>query len=273
MIPLGDSPNPVKTPWMTWLLIAANCLVFVGITLPQSGRRLTSEDLRDPAIRQTVEQMAQVFELDRESPRLQDEWLNQLSHYDLYVFRHGYQPGAADLRDLLWCMFLHGNLMHLLGNMLFLWIYGDNVEARLGPFFYLLSYLLTGVAATWTFSVMAGGSMLPLVGASGAISGVLGFYLIWYPRHRVKLLIWFGFLFSQIVYLPASVVLIMYLVLSNLLPLLGNVQTGTAYGAHIGGFVTGAVLGWILKDRLALPEWKPEPRMRRRGYGDSPFGY
>ena len=144
-------------------------------------------------------------------------------------------------------MFLHGGFMHLAGNMLFLWIYGDNVEHRLGRWRYLAAYLGTGVLATLSHAVLDLGSALPMVGASGAVSGVLGFYFVWFPRNRVRLWIMLFPFFMNVVHAPARLVLGVYLVVDNLLPLLatsGAGGGGVAYGAHIGGFVGGLAYAW-----------------------------
>ncbi|HEX9724329.1 MAG TPA: rhomboid family intramembrane serine protease, partial [Vicinamibacteria bacterium] len=136
---------------------------------------------------------------------------------------------------------------HLFGNMLFLWIYGDNVEHRLGRVKYLFWYLATGVAATVFYALFAGGSNLPLVGASGAISGVLGFYFLWFPHNRVRLWI-FLFPFAQVIMAPARLVLGIYLILDNIFPFLisrGAGGGGVAYGAHIGGFLAGVLVAWV----------------------------
>jgi hypothetical protein len=147
--------------------------------------------------------------------------------------------------------------MHLAGNMLFLWIYGDNVEHRLGRLKFLLAYLLTGVVATWSFSLLAGGEMTPLVGASGAISGVLGYYFIKFPHNKVKMFVFFfPFLMTTFLW-PARWVLGIYVVLDNLLPLLWGSQSGVAHGAHLGGFVAGLFLAKMGEDTLGTwPRWE-----------------
>jgi len=162
-------------------------------------------------------------------------------------------------------MFLHADFLHLLSNMLMLWIFGDNVEARLGRVGYLVAYLVTGVAATLSFAAAASKSMTPLVGASGAISGVLGFYLIWFPRNQVRVAIFFFFYFF-FVHVRALWVLGIYLVV-NLLPFLrgGAAGGGIAYGAHLGGFfagMAGAFLWNLVRGRVKSPN--PEPHMERR---------
>lgn len=187
-----------------------------------------------------------------------------MSAYDLFVFAHGYKPGAPHVADLVLSLFLHGGLMHLVGNMLFLWIYGDNVEHRLGGLAFLFWYLVTGVAATLAFAAFAGDSMIPLVGASGAISGVLGFYFLWFPRNTVRMFVFLFPFFMNVVSIPARIVLGIYLVLDNLLPFLlsgGSGGGGVAHGAHIGGFVAGLAVAWIMDRRqiAARPEEFSEP--------------
>src|SRR4030095_2994585 len=158
----------------------------------------------------------------------------------LFVFQWGFRPAHPSLVDLFTCMFLHGSLLHLVGNMLFLWIYGDNVEHRLGPVRYLLWYLATGVAATVFHTIRASQSELPLIRASGAISGIPGFYFIWFPRNHVRLLWLLPPFLMQTFEVPARLVLGVYLVLENVLPyLVTSGDTGVAHGAHIGGFLAG----------------------------------
>jgi membrane associated rhomboid family serine protease len=178
--------------------------------------------------------------------------VRSVSAYDLFVFRHGFRPAAPQWADLLTSIFLHGGFMHLFGNMLFLWIYGDNVEHRLGRFRYLLWYLGTGVAATLFYTLFAPGSKLPLVGASGAISGVLGFYFLWFPRNTVRLFVFLFPFFMNTVQVPARIVLGFYLVIDNLLPFVfsaGRSGGGVAHGAHIGGFLAGLAVAWLMNRR------------------------
>jgi membrane associated rhomboid family serine protease len=146
---------------------------------------------------------------------------------------------------LLTSMFLHGGWAHLGGNMLYLWVFGDNVERRLGPGRYLFFYLSCGVAAALAFIAFNFHSGVPTVGASGAISGVLGGYLVLFPRNRVRVLTSGG-----IAYVPAVMVLglwILIQVLSGVGSIAGTQQAGEiAYMAHIGGFVAGIVLVKLL---------------------------
>ena len=143
-------------------------------------------------------------------------------------------------------MFLHGGWLHLLGNMLFLWVFGDNIEDRLGHGRYLIFYLACGVAATLAHAAMNPTSAVPAIGASGAIAGVLGAYLILFPRQRVTTLIPI-FIFITIREIPAIVLLGFWFVLQlfvGTVSLGGSIheQGGVAYFAHIGGFLTGMVL-------------------------------
>jgi membrane associated rhomboid family serine protease len=144
-------------------------------------------------------------------------------------------------------MFLHGGLLHLIGNMLYLWIFGDNVEDAMGHTRFIIFYLLCGVAAALAQALPNAGSVIPMIGASGAISGVLGAYLLLYPRARVLVLIPLGF-FSQVVHLPAILVLGIWFGLQLLSSAFADpAEGGVAFGAHIGGFVAGMVLAPLFK--------------------------
>ena len=155
-------------------------------------------------------------------------------------------------------MFIHGGLLHFAGNMMFLWVFGDNIEDRLGHVKYLLFYLLAGVAATLSQLAIDPHSQVPLVGASGAISGVMGAYLLLYPYNRVKALV--VFFFITVVQLPAMYFLGFWFLLQviNGLGVLGiSSQVNVAFFAHIGGFLAGAVLaaGYLLLTGQRL--WPP----------------
>ena len=255
-LPLGDEPNPRGTPVVTWTLIGVNAAVFLLVTVPLSR---VGPALDDPVLAEYVRAI-----YPRLSSRMPLEaLLQQVSAYDLVVFAHGFRPADPSLSALVTSMFLHGGFMHLAGNMLFLWIYGDNVEHRLGRWRYLAAYLGTGVLATLSHAVLDLGSGLPMVGASGAVSGVLGFYFVWFPRNRVRLWIMLFPFFMNVVYAPARLVLGLYLVVDNLLPLLatsGAGGGGVAYGAHIGGFAGGLAFAWWGARRevhARPPEYEP----------------
>jgi membrane associated rhomboid family serine protease len=142
-------------------------------------------------------------------------------------------------------MFLHGGWMHLIGNMLYLWIFGNNVEDAMGPLRFTAFYLLTGIAAAVAQILIDPASPVPMVGASGAIAGVLGGYLVLYPRARVLALVPLGF-FTQVTEVPAILFLPIWFLLQLLYGVASlGVQTqggGVAFWAHIGGFVAGLIL-------------------------------
>ena len=133
-------------------------------------------------------------------------------------------------------MFMHGGFMHLIGNMLYMWIFADNIEDNLGPSKFLIFYILSGIGAAMTQVLMDVQSQIPMVGASGAIGGVLGAYLINHPNARVLVLIPFGF-FSQFLKIRALYVLGFWFILQFI-----SSGGGVAYAAHIGGFVSGMIL-------------------------------
>jgi len=148
---------------------------------------------------------------------------------------------------ILTSMFMHGGWLHLIGNMLFLWVFGDNVEDALGHARFLLFYLLCGIAAALTQALPDPHSVVPVIGASGAISGVLGAYLLLFPRASILVVIPLGF-FPYPVHWPAKIVLIWWFILqflSNALALGGG--EGVAFRAHLGGFVAGMALVAFLK--------------------------
>lgn len=146
-------------------------------------------------------------------------------------------------------MFLHGGWMHLIGNMLYLWIFGNNIEDAMGHGRFVLFYVLCGVVAALAQSIPNLDSTIPMIGASGAVSGVLGAYLLLYPRAHVMVLIPLGF-FSQLVRLPAMFVLGLWFVLQLINSFLSASDAGgVAWGAHIGGFIAGMALIPFFKRR------------------------
>jgi membrane associated rhomboid family serine protease len=142
-------------------------------------------------------------------------------------------------------MFLHGGWFHLIGNMLFLYIFGDNVEDRMGHFKYLLFYLICGLGAAFTQIITNVRSEIPMVGASGAISGILGAYILLFPKSRIVTLVPI-FFFLHIVEIPAAVFLLIWFIIqffSGVATLAASKSTGgVAFWAHVGGFVVGLVL-------------------------------
>ena len=265
-IPIGDEPNARTFPVINYALIAVNVAVFALISVPLMAQGV---DPRDPMVQELLRELA------RQHPHLDAyalmEQLRQLSAHDLFLMRWGYRAAEPSLATLMTAMFLHGGWLHIIGNMLFLWIYGDNVEHRLGHVGYLVAYLLCGVAATLGYAALlpasAGGT--PMVGASGAISGVLGFYFVWFPHNRVRLLIALLPFYVDVWKVSARVVLGIYVVLDNLLPILltRSGASGVAHGAHLGGFLAGAAAAVVI-DRLAVRRGHNhgQAALRRQGH-------
>lgn len=239
VFPIGDdNTGRATTPLVNYVLIAVNVLVFVFL------QGLGTEDNRFTYAWATVPQEI-VTGRDAVTPdrEVTVEPTNQRMRIP------GLQPTPVSVYlTLLVSMFMHGGLMHLFGNMLFLWIFGDNLEDRLGHARYLVFYLVTGVLAslahvfsTLAFSEGGSGMLVPSLGASGAISGVLGGYILLFPHNRVRVI-----LLRMLTTVPAYVALglwFLFQFVSGLGLLGGGAQEGgVAYAAHIGGFVAGLAL-------------------------------
>jgi membrane associated rhomboid family serine protease len=230
VIPLRDANPTRRTPAVTLALIAACAIVFTWqlAVLAQGGEQ---------ALMALVEQLGVV-------PANLSAALasgNLLSVAVLAVFTS---------------MFVHAGWLHLLGNMLFLWIFGNNVEDRMGRPLFLGFYLLGGIAAVATQLAVDPGSEVPMIGASGAISATLGAYLVLYPGARIQSLVFLGF-FYQLIAVPAVIVLGFWFVLqlTDGLASLGattGVEGSVAFFAHIGGFVVGALIALPMR-RLGSP--------------------
>jgi membrane associated rhomboid family serine protease len=229
LIPLKDD-NPTRiTPFVTVVLILINVAVFVWeMTLPPE------------ALKSVVRTMG----------------VTPYSLTHLPSDAHGLLNGGL---SLFTAMFLHGSIPHAAFNMLYLWIFGNNIEDRLGHFRFVLFYLLCGTAAALAQSLANTHSEVPMIGASGAIAGVLGAYLVLFPRAHVLVLVPLGF-FTQLMRLPALWVLGFWFVLQLFqggLMARGE-EGGVAYLAHIGGFVAGLVLIFALGGRSPGPApWPP----------------
>ena len=178
------------------------------------------------------------------------------SEQQALIFRLGLVPSEVTSHlgsafpvplSLFTSMFLHGGFMHLAGNMLYLWIFGNNVEDEAGHFGFLVFYLLCGVAAAATQIAASPGSEVPMVGASGAIAGVLGAYMLMFPHARVLTLVPL-FIFIRLMYLPAVVVLGLWFLYQILLSAASERGGGgVAFFAHIGGFICGMLLIWVFR--------------------------
>ncbi|WIG58674.1 MAG: rhomboid family serine protease [Ktedonobacterales bacterium] len=187
-----------------------------------------------------------------------------------------YGQAAPVYVTLLTAMFLHAGLLHIAGNMLFLWIFGDNVEDRLGHVGYLVFYLFCGFVASAAQIAVDPNSTIPTLGASGAIAGVLGAYIVFYPGARVRTLIFLGF-FITMARLSALIVIGMWFVLQLADAFLSQPVSqgggGVAYFAHIGGFVAGLLIALLVRpftkppkpNATSYPYWPAHQDMRRMG--------
>ncbi len=166
-------------------------------------------------------------------------------------------PGKNVWLAVVFSMFLHASILHVLGNMLFLWIFGNNVEDQLGPFWFLALYLVGGIVASLVHILGNLDSTSPFLGASGAIAVVMGAYIVWWPRARVLTLVPIVLIFVP-VRLPAVVVLGLWFALQ----VFTQSSSGIATLAHIGGFVFGALFAFILALLAGFPRARPDPRFR-----------
>jgi membrane associated rhomboid family serine protease len=228
MFPIRDHNPSGRTPYVTYVLMAANVAIFLSyVGIMQDARALNTF------------------------------W------YDWAIIPARISDGEA-YHTLVSSMFLHGGYMHLAGNMLFLWIFGDNVEDELGHWRYLAFYIAAGVAAALAQYIVDPGSMIPTVGASGAIAGVMGAYLLLFPKAKVDILLIF-IVFFRILPIPAWIMLAVWFAMQ----FVGGIGTdpesgGVAYWAHAGGFAAGLL--------MVLPFWlgKGGPDYWRRNDGLPP---
>jgi membrane associated rhomboid family serine protease len=163
--------------------------------------------------------------------------------------------GTANWFTLISSMFLHGGWFHIIGNMWFLAVFGDNVEDSMGSLRFIAFYLLCGLAASAAQIITSPQSPIPMVGASGAIGGVMGAYAVLYPRARIHMLVFLGFFITRIV-VPAIFMLgyWFFLQLVGALPTIGGQQGGVAFFAHVGGFVAGIGLVFVFRDKARVDE-------------------
>ena len=246
MIPLSDDNPTLRRPVMTWALLAS--LVVIWIVVQGAG-------LHELQLAKSVCDLGMVpGELTHRAPL----------GYSIPIGR-----GIACVVDNesinrltpLTSMFLHGSWGHLLGNGLFLWVFGNNIEDSMGPVRFLVFYIICGLAAAAAHVLIDPASPVPTVGASGAISGVLGAYLVLYPKARVNMLFFF-LIIIRVIPLPAWVVLVWWFAiqiiqgLPQLSPLRPEVSGGVAVWAHVGGFVAGVLLVKLFENRALVAERK-----------------
>ncbi len=217
MIPLKDNNPTRRFPLITVLLIMANAAVFAYTDIMGFGTR---------------------------------EFVYRYAVIPANVLSLGDYTGTGPLSaigTIFTSQFMHGGLLHIVSNMLFLWIFGNNVEDRFGSVFFVFFYPLCGVVAAFAQIVVDPSSQIPMLGASGAVAGVMGAYLLMFPHAEVLTLIWFVFII-RLVWLPAYAIII-YWVVIQVISQLGSSgqQGGVAYLAHIGGFAAGVLLYFVYR--------------------------
>ena len=227
MLPLRDDNPTRRIPIVTVALIVANIAIFAFVQPHGSEQEA----------RFTYEHAAIPCELEQGHPldvgQIESNDCSNESGPEVF-------PDKSVWLAVLVSMFLHGSWLHVLGNMLFLWIFGDNVEDYLNPIGFVLFYVIAGLIASLTFVLTDLGSVEPFLGASGAIAGLMGMYLVLWPRARV---LTFIVLPPFVLYIPASVVLIIWFVLQ----FFTSPNSGVAWTAHVGGFVFGVLVGLGLR--------------------------
>jgi membrane associated rhomboid family serine protease len=245
VIPIRDN-NPTTTKPVVTIAIIAACIYVFAAVQPKEPNREVEFLARHAAI------PCEVVHAEPISNNLSRQCDGQL-HVDGLGGSVELFPDKNVFLAIIVSMFLHGSWLHVLGNMLFLWIFGNNIEERLGRIGYAVFYLVAGIVAAIAHIATQANSTVPVVGASGAIAGVMGAYLVLYPKARILTIVPL-FIFLQFVNLPAYVVLIGWLILQ----FFTNPNTGVAVAAHIGGFIFGAVVGLFLKG-MAQPSVPPGP--------------
>ena len=231
MIPIRDANPTRRTPWVTLALIAANLAAFF-LWEPITG---------------TPREQALFFFCNGAIP----EEMIDLQPIPEVASACG---GKSVIGSLFTSMFLHGGFLHIAGNMLYLWVFGNNIEDRMGRVVFLLFYLVAGLAAAYAQTLSNPSSQVPLIGASGAIAGTLGAYIVVFPHARVLTLVPI-FFFLQFIELSAWIVLGFWFVLQAFQGVgsLGADVGGVAWWAHIGGFAFGALIALLFYRRRSRP--------------------
>ncbi|MGK2965648.1 MAG: rhomboid family intramembrane serine protease [Tepidiformaceae bacterium] len=262
MIPVGDSPQSRTIPWITWSLILANIFVFVWMltldnTVPASNATATAD---------FAEQTSGVCYGFRTLPTELDRAFCQFGFQpDEFFDTVAGDTGTTEVDTVMVLLtvvasaFVHGGWLHIIGNMLFLWVFGDNVEDRFGHLRFLVFYLASAVAATLAQGFMDPSSAIPVVGASGAVAGVLGAYLLFYPRATVRVVIPFFILIFIPIPIPAVIMIGIWFA-QNLFAGVASLgpetsaESGVAFFAHIGGFLFGVLIAFL---RNLVPRHAP----------------
>jgi rhomboid family protein len=244
LLPIGDdNQGRLTTPYIVYIIIAINVFVFLVLQQATSGESGAAFTYAYSVVPYEITHNTDLTTPVRipGGPVIPQE------------------PGPSPIwLTILTSMFMHGGWMHILGNMLYLFIFGDNVEDNFGHIKFLVFYLLSGIAASFAQIFADPDSIIPSLGASGAIAGVLGAYLIMFPKNRVRTLLPLGFLWTTIE-LPAVVVLGFWIVLQIISQYTSSFERmrggGVAYMAHIGGFAAGVVLCFLFRTRTQRPSY------------------
>jgi len=247
VIPIHDSNPTRRTAWVTLALIAANIVVFL-VWQPTFGTQGEQQAFFycNAEIPWEVAHRVNLASGGAAARSALNAEFRQPAGREIQLYLQRKCPNKSWLASVFVTMFLHGGWLHIAGNMLFLWVFGNNVEDRLGRLVFIGFYLLGGLAAMLLQLAFDASSALPTVGASGAIAAVLGAYLVLFPRARVTTLV--VFFFITWIELPAAIVLVGWFVLqifSQVGQLGTDVAGGVAYWAHIGGFAFGAAVAWL----------------------------
>ena len=260
MIPLTDHNPTRRFPVVTVLIIAACVYVYFFVQpLGQAGGNIVTTSHDDTVF--TLSHAAIPCELVHGRP-LDSHEVRALAEGDNTTCdARATTPPVFPHKDVwlsvLWSMFLHANLLHIAGNMLFLWIFGNNIEDRAGPVLYALFYLAAGVVATATFVLLQPTSTVPLIGASGAIAGVMGAYLVLFPRMKVRTLV---FIPPFFVFWP-NITAFWFLLFWFVEQFFVSPSQGVAWTAHVGGFLFGIVVALIWRsvhpDVVQPPAYRP----------------
>ncbi|QEH34670.1 Rhomboid protease GluP [Aquisphaera giovannonii] len=268
VLPLGDLVPTRIVPVVTYAIITANVLMF--LVQENLGERFTYAYACTPWEVTNGEDIDQPVEVGPPVPmRVRDP--DDPTGRRILVVRQRqvieHAPSAIPpWMTLFTCMFLHGGWMHLLGNMLYLWIVGDNVEEVLGPFLYFVVYIACGLAGSLAQIAAAPDSIIPTLGASGAIAGIMGAYVVWFPQNQMRVL-----LFRIITVLPAVIVIGGWIVLQIVLGAGAFGQMGksggVAYLAHVGGAVTGIAVALLFYNRAQYMKARDEAASGWSQYG------
>lgn len=242
-LPLADTPNAPQRPWLTYALILANLVVYFGFLLPGTYQPI---DWSTPGVQELAANLPEeslFYQRLEQGQATQRHWL---------TWHYGYRINDPRIDQIATSMFLHGSLLHLLSNMLFLFIFGDNVEHRLGRLRFLLLYFGCGTVGALFHTVLVPQSLGVGQGASAAICGVLGYYFLNFPTNRIRVLALFFPFFMGMLMIPARLVLGFYLLVGDLAPYLVSdpARGGAVHAVHLTGFILGLVLAAIGRLRL-----------------------